>query len=545
MASNGDDEEERVTEPSVLSRRQFIGAAASAAAVGAMPVGLGALAAPARADSDPTATDMALPRDVRSLILYTVRNAFTGQASTAEMLDKIASHGFKGLEMAGNTGGFSNAAFRDEVVARGMYLVGDHSSPGSMRGGNRAATIARAAELELPRLGTGGFDNAANVDGYKAAAEEMNGFGQALQAQIPGCRWYCHLHSHEWALITDANNSGQPAYNGRRLIEIWFEELDPQYAFIEVDIAWAWRALGAQTPDYVATYQDAIEYFHVKDVSGTVPSSVDVDYGLGVVEFESIYNVLTDPAAHQFIAERDGSTNYVQTLTVYGQHLSSVRLDRSTIDAPAIVTAPAIAGSGRVGEELTAEPGSWARAAGATFSYRWLDAGGLPLAGATTQTYMPAEDELGDELSVEVKAATAEGKTVAESATVTVAPAADPDPDPDPPAPGPAAPGPPQLGRLSLGRLRRDRARGTAKLAVNVPGAGRLALEGKGVAGRSLDVAAAGEVMVPIKARGPALRRLRRSGRVAVSAELTYTPASGAAQTDAVQVKLVRDDSKR
>ena len=496
----------------VMSRRAFMRAAAGTAAAVTSARTLNGW--PALADSDPSAHDMLLPRDRVALQLYTVRNELSqGQTATEAMLDKIADYGFKGLEMASNTGGFEDADFAAEVAARQLHLVGDHRSPGNMRGAAREPEIERAATLGLANLGCGGFGAAANVDGYKAAAEEMNEFGQALTAEIPGCRWYVHLHDAEWALINDSNNSGDPSYNGRRLIEIWFEELDPAYAFVQVDICWAWRAIGAETPDYVATYQDAIPYFHVKDLS---PGGSDVDYPDGVVDFEAIYDVLRRPAQHEFIAERDGSTNYDQTLLVFSGHLRTVRLDRSVIGAPANASPPELAGTPAEGAELTvADDGEWVRADGATYTYRWFR-GEHPITGETGPAYLLTPADVGHQVAVEVTAATTAGETVELSPALEVGP----------------------RGVFKLGAPKADRRRGTAKLPADLPAPGDVDLKGAGLRPDSASAEAADRVTLDVRPKGGLLRRLRRRGRAPVRARVTYDPLTGESESAVKRITL-------
>ena len=50
-------------------------------------------------------------------------------------------------------------------------------------------------------------------------------------------------------------------------------------------------------------------------------------------------------------------------------------------------TAPTISGTPAVGSQLTANPGTWTPS-GASFAYKWY-ANGLPIAGATQQTFTP------------------------------------------------------------------------------------------------------------------------------------------------------------
>lgn len=74
--------------------------------------------------------------------------------------------------------------------------------------------------------------------------------------------------------------------------------------------------------------------------------------------------------------------------------------------APVIITpgTPTISGRARVGDVLTAHPGSW-QPSGMTFTYQWLD-NGHPIADATSTTYSPTVSEVGDTLSVAVTGTT-------------------------------------------------------------------------------------------------------------------------------------------
>lgn len=85
-------------------------------------------------------------------------------------------------------------------------------------------------------------------------------------------------------------------------------------------------------------------------------------------------------------------------------------------------SAPAISGSARVGQTLTASPGSWSPSP-ATYTYQWL-VNGKPVSGATGATYVLGPAKVGKQISVEVSA-TKIGYAVADAtspATAAVAP---------------------------------------------------------------------------------------------------------------------------
>lgn len=63
---------------------------------------------------------------------------------------------------------------------------------------------------------------------------------------------------------------------------------------------------------------------------------------------------------------------------------------------------PSVTGTAKVGEQLTADPGTWSMG-GLAYAYQWLR-GGTPVAGATGATYTATVDDLGKALSVAVTA---------------------------------------------------------------------------------------------------------------------------------------------
>ena len=74
---------------------------------------------------------------------------------------------------------------------------------------------------------------------------------------------------------------------------------------------------------------------------------------------------------------------------------------------------------------------------------------------------------------------------------------------------------------FSFGDLKRNTQRGTAKLAVNVPGAGSLALAGTDLRRASAQAQGAGTVRLPVEAKGEEKARLNDEGRVKVKPKVT------------------------
>ncbi len=142
-------------------------------------------------------------------------------------------------------------------------------------------------------------------------------------------------------------------------------------------------------------------------------------------------------------------------------------------------------------------------------------------------------------------------------------------PIPAPPAPPASAPPAPPSNRIQKGRLTLDRRKGTAKLAITVPGAGTLtvmdastkiaiaSMTSSGTNGAkgghkprliraaTLHPTAAGTIELPIRPTASGRRRLGKTGRLPVRARLTFTPTSGTAATQVYRATLRRTFSSR
>ena len=110
--------------------------------------------------------------------------------------------------------------------------------------------------------------------------------------------------------------------------------------------------------------------------------------------------------------------------------------------------------------------------------------------------------------------------------------------------PPPAASPAPPSNVFTLGKPKLNQRRGTAQLPVTVPAPGELALSGGGLAAAKAVRVAAGRaqtaVLLVIRARGAKLRKLVRTGRVAVKPTITYTTDGGVLNTRSTKIALIR-----
>ncbi len=95
-------------------------------------------------------------------------------------------------------------------------------------------------------------------------------------------------------------------------------------------------------------------------------------------------------------------------------------------------------------------------------------------------------------------------------------------------------------GELAVGKLKRDKRKGTAKLTVTVNGPGTVALEGAGMKAATAQATTAGEVTLPVKAKGSKRKALKRKGKVKLTAEIGFVPTAGTPDGETAKLKLVR-----
>ncbi|HEX5202577.1 MAG TPA: hypothetical protein VFW27_21810, partial [Actinoplanes sp.] len=86
---------------------------------------------------------------------------------------------------------------------------------------------------------------------------------------------------------------------------------------------------------------------------------------------------------------------------------------------PSAVTAPSLAGSGKIGAEVVADPGTWTGFPAPTFAFQWRR-GGQDIGGATAAAYVPVEADDRANLTCRVTASNAAGSADAETAALAV-----------------------------------------------------------------------------------------------------------------------------
>jgi hypothetical protein len=108
--------------------------------------------------------------------------------------------------------------------------------------------------------------------------------------------------------------------------------------------------------------------------------------------------------AGQDVTPRFSFNNNNSGQTFLGWWVDDIKVYTCDPAAPPITnnTLPFISGTPRVGETLTADPGTWSEL-GTSYAYQWLR-GATEIFGATSSTYQPVVDDVGSFVSVRVTA---------------------------------------------------------------------------------------------------------------------------------------------
>ena len=91
---------------------------------------------------------------------------------------------------------------------------------------------------------------------------------------------------------------------------------------------------------------------------------------------------------------------------------------------------------------------------------------------------------------------------------------------------------------IDFGKTKLNAKKGTGTLPIDVPGAGKLELEGKGLKPVTKDATGAGTVDLKLKPKGKTADKLDDKGKAKVTAEVTFTPTGGTSNTESQKVTL-------
>jgi 5-hydroxyisourate hydrolase-like protein (transthyretin family) len=330
-----------------------------------------------------------------------------------------------------------------------------------------AATLEAATDIEVAESATVTGTDAQLSDGAHVTGRVTGADGTGLEdVQATVYRW--SEAEQDWSFVDHAYTDGSGAYDieglaaGTYRLGFWPSDYDHLGEYWD-DVP----AIGDATDIEVAGSSSVVgkdaRLAPAGHITGTVTattSTADVlvtAYADGSDGWEPVWSDYVGPDGTYDVGGLRAGTYRIGFEDEAGQLATEFWNDRATITtaddivvaAGATVTgrnaslvtgstpsfentvAPAVSGSARVGQTLTASPGTWTPT-GASFAYQWL-ADGAPLAGATTPALALQPIHQGKRISVRVTAWGAlASRSATSAATEGVAAAEVPAPTPTP-----------------------------------------------------------------------------------------------------------------
>jgi len=240
------------------------------------------------------------------LQLYTVRDRM--QRDLAGTLAVVGAIGYREVEFAGYFGK-SPRQVREAARRARLDPVSTHI-PIEMLREDLHGAVEMAAEIGhryvvLPWLND---KERRSLDGYRALADEMNGFGEAVTSA--GLRFAYHNHSFEFEPI-----DGVVPY------DLLLERTDPRWVAMELDLYWV-TVGGRQPLEYFEAWPGRFPLWHVKDMG---PDGGMVDVGAGHIDFGAIFEHAEQAGMRHYFVEHDQPKDSLATARASYEYLSHLQ----------------------------------------------------------------------------------------------------------------------------------------------------------------------------------------------------------------------------
>lgn len=244
----------------MLSRREFVGTVAAAAAATTVPRSLRAAGAAGRLDRI-------------GLELYTVRNEM--EKNVESTLERAAAIGYAEVEFAGY---FKRepSALRATLDRLGLKSPAVHVGLPEVEG-QFDATAATAKTLGHRWLIVASINERgalASISSIKALAARFNTIGR--RARDAGLRYGYHNHSGEFKVV-----------EGAIPLEILLSETDPALVDFEMDVYWVTQG-GGDPLGLIEKFPGRFHLVHAKD-SGGAPAHEMRDVGAGTIDWKNFF----------------------------------------------------------------------------------------------------------------------------------------------------------------------------------------------------------------------------------------------------------------
>lgn len=222
--------------------------------------------------------------------MYTLREE--SSKDFACTLRKVAELGFDGVEFAGY-GGLTVREVKSLLTDLGLQAAGSHvpleQLENNLAGVIEDQKILGSKYVVCPYL----MPDRRNEEDYKALISFLNQAGETcLREGIALCY---HNHDFELERLSD----------GRRALEVIFDETNPDNVQTELDVYWLTKA-GQNPIEWIKRYPNRTPLIHLKDMT-TDEEQFFAELGTGGVDLEVILQQGEDSGVKWWIVEQDVS----------------------------------------------------------------------------------------------------------------------------------------------------------------------------------------------------------------------------------------------
>lgn len=221
--------------------------------------------------------------------LYTVRDLLGENFKST--VEKIAEMGYKGVELAGDTGGMNARELKAFLDGLGLAVAGSHTPIEQI-----AEDVQPAIDFALevgnkfvvcPYLGDNWRENA---EGYIKVAKILEKAG--AKCKDAGLRMCYHNHSFEFT-----------KFDGEYGFDILYANSDPELVQLELDTYWVKNG-GEEPVEYINKYSGRVPLIHLKDMKDDENRSF-AEVGTGTLDMNAIFEAAQKAGTKWYIVEQD------------------------------------------------------------------------------------------------------------------------------------------------------------------------------------------------------------------------------------------------
>jgi sugar phosphate isomerase/epimerase len=286
-----------------FSRRDFLAAAASTAAVSMLP-----------ASSAVKADPLKLPVGVQ---LYTVSEELKKDLDGT--LQKIAAIGYRTVETASFTSNIKATQMREALDRAGLACQSAHYGLPQLLGGAQQAIddahqlgakyvvcsapwvadmsrFANVAKGNKPEAAFAALMGSFTMDDWRWNAEQFNKAGENLKKA--GLQFAYHNHGFEFKKI-----------DGKLAFDELLAMTDPNLVAIEMDCGWVANA-GHDPIEYLKRFPNRIQLLHVKDIKRNAGENLSfemegTEIGKGILDWPAIFKAAKQAGLKGYFVEQE------------------------------------------------------------------------------------------------------------------------------------------------------------------------------------------------------------------------------------------------